>query len=104
LSETSRASYHQLNQHQKETELDMILNYLKKRSPLAYSDSELSRFTGLAKTVVWSRRNTLAQKGLIVYAGTQFDKQTQRYVQTWKYKKQKFKGPDESAAEQERIS
>lgn len=87
MKQTSVEAYHNLDPAQTQTECDLILNYLKKRSPLAYSDRELSKFTGLARNVVWSRRNTLARKGLIEYAGTQFDKNTGNYVQTWKYKK-----------------
>ena len=87
MKATSIEAYRNLDPSQTQTECDLILNYLKKRSPLAYSDRELSKFTGLARNVVWSRRNTLAKKCQIEYAGTQFDKETENYVQTWRYKK-----------------
>ena len=87
MKQTSVVAFHNLDPAQSETECSLILNYLKKRYPLTYSDRELAKFTGLAKNVVWSRRCTLAKKGQIEYAGTQFDRETGNYSQVWRYKK-----------------
>lgn len=88
MQQTSRESFRKLKNSDTQKQRQTILDFLQKWSFLNYSDREISRATGLAINIVESRRNDLDKKyGQIEYAGEIYDKQTKRWVRTWRARK-----------------
>jgi hypothetical protein len=85
-TQTARQACRKLNKEKKRSEETKIYQLLTNNQPVAFTDRQISFTTNLTRHIVWSRRNNLAKKGLILYAGIVHDPVTGCDVQSWKAK------------------
>jgi hypothetical protein len=81
---TSRAAYRKLDKEKMASEQTKILQVLAANPEQAFTDRLLSFTTELPRNIVWSRRNSLAEKNLIIKAGVIHDPVTGCDVQAWR--------------------
>ena len=90
-TDTSRASYHQLNPKTIPSESELCLQVFERRPELPFSHRDIACATGLAVNVAQSRCSHLLEKGQIEFAGIYLDLTTKRRVQKYCIPKHKKK-------------
>jgi hypothetical protein len=80
MQETSRKSYHQLNQNKVLSERNKILKVFIDNPRGWFNDRELSEETHLPRNIVQSRRSDLIKKGKIKFISVFRDEITDRDV------------------------
>lgn len=88
VAETSREAYSKLDKQQVASEKQQIRNVLKPIAPFALTDKQISRRTGLARNIVWSRRASMVKKGEVVADKVVHDSITGMDAQSWRYNQQ----------------
>lgn len=89
VTETSRASFHQLPPQQIPSESQLCLSVFERRPELYFSHRDISCATGLAVNVAQSRCSNLLKHRKIEYAGIYLDIITRRSVQKYRLVKHK---------------
>jgi hypothetical protein len=87
MRSTSIESYRKLSPSITQQQRNKILKLLENWPYLTFSDRDISFATHLPINIVESRRNDLAKRGLIVFAGEIHDSETNRTVRSWRIKK-----------------
>jgi transcription initiation factor IIE alpha subunit len=82
--ERRNQSYRTFTEDELNEKEQVVFKVLKEKGTL--TDREINKELGWTINRVCGRRNSLAQKGMIVEAGEKFDTETKRTVTLWKVK------------------